>query len=284
MSGLAGGRSDFPVGGHLALPALQRFAQRIGARHADQLGTGMLLQRSRVFAAADVCTESIVVRHRDHPPRTLPRREDNAAQHRINRHVVSRGLVNPAFEVGRDQARCWDRQAVVGLFVGPAGRPDRYALRHGPPVRVVGQRVVARRCAGEAITRLLRRGKGTVADRVRKVQHLDLLAAWAVRAGPVEQRHVVAQDTECVAVRAHVFFAESRGASDRIRLQSPYENADAGLRIAPGGVDRDRPAQVWRVRQAVERAAQVIEQARIAQIDVAPPSPMRQAERLRLRK
>ena len=74
-----------------------------------------------------------------------------------------------------------------------------------------------------------------------------------------EQRRILTQHAERVAVRAGVLRAIGGRVRDRVRFEAPHENADGWDIVAADGAVRVDPPDIHRVCQRIERTVDQVQ-------------------------
>ncbi len=207
------------------------------ARGAFQLRRG-----PRVFAAAEIGGEAVLIRHPHAALRPLVGRKQQAAAFGIDRHAPALHLPAPAGQIGRDQRLARHRRSL------PFRRPVRRPHLHAATVAIEFRRhagVIGLRAA---------LGETPAAQRQRQVALVGDVGGLGFLDRALEQRRVVAEHAEAEAVRAAFLDAVRRRAGHRITAQATGEHADRGNVVAAAPMSAAHAPHVDAVRERIERA------------------------------
>ena len=238
-------------------PADVRRAIRPRGVHHVARGAFQLRRDPRVFAAAEIASEAVLVAHPYAALRPLVGRKQQAAALGVDRHAPALHLPAPAGQVGRYQQLTRHRHTLA--FRRPVRRPQLHAaavaielVRH---TGVIGQRAAL--------------GETPAAQRQWQVALVGDVGGFGFRDRTLEQRRVIAQHAEAETLRPAFLDAVRRRARHRIAAQAAGEHAHRGDVVAAAPLRAAQAPHVHAVRKRVERAvgpADALQSARIAQV------------------
>ena len=252
-------------------PTAARRAIRQRGMHHVAGGAFQLRRGPRVFAAAEIGSEAVLVRHPHATLRPLVGREHQAAAFGIDRHAPALRLPAPAGQVGRDQRLARHRRSLP--FRRPVRRPHLHAA------------TVAIEFRGHAGVIRLRAtlGKTPAAQRQRQVALVGDVSGLALFQRTLEQRRVVAEHAEAETLRPAFLDAVRRRAGHRVAAQAAGEHADRGDVVAAAPTGAAHAPHVDAVRERIERAvrpAEPLQPSGIAQVGRAAAPRMQVVEML----
>ena len=241
---------DHGIGRRVLFPVRQGIADVLEKGvPADLVDCGVrgLAQGAIVLAAADIGAEAIGIGDPHRLPPRLARREDDAAQHRVHRHLVADRPVAPVAEVGRNDPRSGYRRALRA-----AARPDHQAL-HGT--------VIERHARGGGAARLINFAPLERAAGNRQRQRRIGAGGFGVD----KQWAIVAERAEQEAVGRLLLIAIGWRLRDGVGAQPPDEDADLGDVRGPAAMRAEvDPSHVDIARHLVEGGADQVERVAIA--------------------
>ena len=225
----------------------------------------------RVFAAADIRSEAVLVAHPHAAFRPLVGGEHQPAAFGIDGHATALHLAAPAGQVGRDQRLARHRYALA--FHRPVRRPHLDAavltVEFGRHAGVVGQRATFR--------------ETPAAQRQRQVALVGDVGGFGLLDHTLEQWRVVAEHTEAETLGTAFLDAVRRRARHRITAQTAGEHPDRGNVAVAAPMHAAHAPHVDAVRERIERAvgpADALQPPRIAQVGGAAATRMPMIEML----
>ena len=238
-------------------PVAARRVIRQGGMHHVAGGAFQFRREPRVFAAAEVGGEAVLVAHPHAALRPLVGREQQAAALGVDCHAPALDLPAPAGQIRRHQQLARHRHSLP--LRRPVRRPHLHAaavaIEFGRHAGVVGQRPAL--------------GETPAAQRQRQVALVGDVGGFGFRDRALEQRRVVAEHAEAEALRAAFLDAVRRRAAHRVAAQAAGEHADRRDVVAAAPMRAAHAPQVDAVRERIERAvrpAESLQPPRIAQV------------------